>query len=93
MLVDTDAHIPQHVFVQTHIAFHLGQRCRRAVDVQQRIMALPVLFDPVGEGFKSPVFVFRDLAAVFLEDFCHNRREGFDLGRGNVWACDVHAFV
>ena len=56
-------------------------------------MALAVLFDPVGEGFQSPVFVFCDLTAVFLEDFRHIRREGFDLGRRNVRACDVHAFV
>ncbi len=68
MLVDADGHEAQDVFIDAHLALHLGDRRRRRVDVEERVVGLAVLLDAVRERLEPPVLVLGHLAAALGED-------------------------
>ena len=68
MRLDLDGQETQHVFGQAHLALHLVERCRRAGEVHKRVVSLPVLVDPVGEGLQSPVLDPADGPAICCDD-------------------------
>src|SRR5690606_2348307 len=54
-LLDADGHEAQDVFVDAHLALHLGNRSGGSVDVQQRVVSLAVLLDAITERLDAPV--------------------------------------
>ena len=64
MLIDPDGHEADDVFIDPHLAFHLGHRCAWRIDVHEREMGLAVLFDAVGQGLYTPIFGLSDRSAV-----------------------------
>ena len=56
-------------------------------------MRLPVLLDPVGQGFHTPIFDFLDLAAETFDNGRELRRQSFHLLGGNVLTCQIDMLV
>ena len=79
MLVDLDGQEAQDVFRQAHLALHLVERGRRAGEVHERVVGLPVLLDPVGEGLQSPVLDPANRAAASGDDALETFNELIDL--------------
>src|SRR5690606_23408659 len=78
-LLDADGHEAQDVFVDAHLALHLGNRSGGSVDVQQRVVSLAVLLDAITERLDAPVLDLRDRAAIRLDDALELLDKGFDL--------------
>jgi hypothetical protein len=66
-LIDAYRQITDHVFADAHVALHLQHRVGGRIDVEQHVVALAVLLDPIGQGLEAPVFLLRDLASVLLD--------------------------
>ena len=71
----------------------LVERGRRAVQIHQRIVGLPVLLDPVGEGLQSPVLDPADGASVRGDDALVVIHERVDLLLREVLPGKKHMFV
>ena len=93
MLFDLHRQMAQEVVIDPHQAVHFFQCLPGGVDVEKEIVALTVLFDPVGEGSKTPVFAFGNSATVLLEEIAVFVGKCLCGGCGNFLACDKHAFV
>src|SRR5450432_4411889 len=79
VLVDTNGEIADHVFADPLLPLDLGDRRRRAVDVDQHEIGFAILVHPVGEGTYAPVFHLHDLAAELLDNSGHLGGQFFDL--------------
>src|SRR5690606_37481267 len=55
-LVHAHGHEAQNVFIDAHLALHLGNGSSRSFDVEQRVMRLAVLANAVGEALEAPIF-------------------------------------
>ena len=93
MLLDLDGHEAQHVFGEAHLALHLVERGRRAVQVHQRVVGLAVLLDAVGEGLQSPVLDPADGAAVSCDDALVLFDKRIDLLLRHILPGKEHMFV
>ena len=93
MLFDLQGDEAQNVFVDAHLAFHLGQGGRGGVDVEQREVRLAVLLDPVGEGLDAPVFDLFDLAAGGGDDPFILLGQRFHLLGGYVLTSKIDVLV
>ena len=93
MRLDLDGQETQHVFGQAHLALHLVERCRRAGEVHQRVVGLPVLVDPVGEGLQSPVLDPADGPAIRGDDALVLFDKRIDLLLREVLPGKEHMFV
>ncbi len=56
-------------------------------------MTLAIFLDAEGEVLETPIFLLQHLAALFGDESFERLHEPFDLGTGDVLACDEHAFV
>ena len=90
---DLDGHEAQDVFGKTHLALHLVERCRRTFEVHQRVVCLPVLLDPVGEGLQSPVLDPTDRTAISGDDALVAFHKRIDLLLRQILPGEKHMFV
>ena len=92
-LIDPERHETDHVLVDAHVALHLVHRLDRGVDVEEDVMGLAVLLDPIGQVAQAPVLGLRHLTAAFLDDVGEALGQGRDLLGGDVLARQEHALV
>jgi hypothetical protein len=64
MFFNPDGHEADDVFIETHLALHLGHGVMRGSDVHQRKVSLAVLADAVGQRLQAPVFGPADGTAI-----------------------------
>ena len=93
MRLDLDGEEAQDVFRQAHLALHLVQRLGRRVELDERVVGLPVLVDPVGEGLQSPVLDLADRSAIRFDDTLVVLYKGVDLLLGQILPGKKHMFV
>ena len=84
-LFHPDGQEAKDVFVDAHLALHLGERRGGSVEVEHREMRLAVLLDAVGEGLDAPHLGLVDLAAVLLDDALVLVDHRFDLLGVTSW--------
>src|SRR4051812_1779113 len=92
-LVDAHRHEAQDVFIDAHLALHLGDGRGRGVDVEQAVVGLAVLLDAVAEGLEAPIFVLGHLAAALGQDFGERVGQFLDLLGRNVLAGEIDMLV
>src|SRR5580704_7678418 len=92
-LIDAQGEVAQHVFVDGEQAFHLLDRVRRRVDRQERIVALAVLLDPIGEVAKAPVLNLGDVSALGFDESFELLVQRLGLLRRNILPRDEHVLV
>src|SRR5690606_36548574 len=63
------------------------------IDVEQRIVSLAVLLDPVGQGLQPPVFILGDLAAALGDQFGQRIGQILNLLGRNVLAGEKDMFI
>jgi hypothetical protein len=80
VLVDTDGHVADDVFVDAGLTLELSDDRARCVDVEHHEMRLAVAFDLVGEGLEAPGLGLEDLAFVRFDDFGRRGRQRVNLG-------------
>ena len=92
-LFDADRQVAQNVFIEAHIALHLGDGGGRGVEIEQHVMALPVFLDAEGEVAQAPVLALFYFATLLGHDAGELVRQRVDLRPGNVLARNKNGFV
>src|SRR5258707_15436462 len=93
MLFDANGEIADDVFADPFLPLDLGDRRRRAVDVQKHEMRFSVLVHPIGEGAYAPVFHLHDFAAELLDDAGHLGGQFLDLLGARILACQKNMLI
>ncbi len=86
MLLDAYRQETDHVGGKTHAPLHLGDRGRRRVDIEERVVRFAILLDLEGDGLDAPILGLGNLAAAFLDDLGIFLRQRFDLRLRNILA-------
>ena len=93
MLVDPDRDVAQDVFVEPFLPLDLVEDGGRRIDVEQHVVRLAVLAQPVGERLDAPLLGLGDLAAHLLDDADELGGQFLDLLRADVLARKEDVFV
>ena len=93
MLVDLQGHVADDVFVDLGLALELGDDRGRSLEVEQNVVRLAVLGDPIGNVAQTPGLGLHDLAAIVLDDLGSGFRKRVDLPLGKVLAREKHMLV
>ena len=79
MFLDANREEADDIVADAHLAFHLGNRRVRRIDVHQRVVTLAVLLHLERKVAKTPILGLADAAALFLEDIRVLLGERLDL--------------
>jgi hypothetical protein len=82
MGVDLERHVADDVLVDLGLALQLRDDRGRGLEVEQHVMRLAVLLDPVGEVAKTPGLRLDDAPAIFRDDVGGGFRQRVDLALG-----------
>src|SRR5258707_1836457 len=93
MLFDANGEIADDVFADPFLPLDLGDRRRRAVDVQKHEMGFAVFVHPIGQRTYAPVFHLHDLAAELLDDAGHLGGQFLDLLGARILAREKNMLI
>ena len=79
--VDAYGEIAHHIIGNAVTPLDLLHGFGRAIDIEQRIVALALLLDRIGEVTQSPVFGLGHLRALVAQELCEFFGDRLDLGR------------
>ena len=93
MLVDADGEEADDVLVDVGLAFQLGDRRGRCIDIESDVVRLAVLGDAIGQVPKTPGLGPDDLPAIVFDDFGSVFRQRIDLGLGQILTREENMLV
>ena len=84
MLIDTNGHVTNDIFVNARLALELCNDGTRAFDVEHHEVCLAVTVDLVGEVLETPGLGLGNLAIVCFDDFGRRGGELVDLSLAQI---------